>query len=139
MLNTQSSINKPWKLLLVHALISAMFPNAATGKPDRFNPKREMTKAQVFSAGRAVSTLGYTVKPIKSRGTHSWVSLGSWKAFTGIWLMRFRLSLRTCRVEPKWSRAPSSSTLILLLLRYLHTGKVRFVSKLILHKDISLT
>lgn len=60
---------------------------------------------------------------MKSSGTHSWVSLGSWKALTGIWLMRFRLSLRTWSVEPRWSRAPSSNTLILLLLRYLNTNK----------------
>lgn len=60
---------------------------------------------------------------MKSSGTHSWVSRGSWKALTGIWLMRLRLSLRTCRVEPRWSRAPSSNTLILLLLRYLYIEK----------------
>lgn len=47
------------------------------------------------------------------------MSLGSWKALTGIWLMRLRLSLRTCRVEPSWSRAPSSNVPILLLFRYL--------------------
>lgn len=58
-------------------------------------------------------------KVIKDSGTHSWASLGSWKARIGIWLMRFRLSLRTCRVEPRWSSAPSCSVLILLLLRYL--------------------
>lgn len=58
---------------------------------------------------------------MEPRGTYSRVSLGSWKALTGIWLMRFRLSLRTCRVEPRWSRAPSSNTAILLLFRYLNT------------------
>lgn len=58
---------------------------------------------------------------MKDSGTHSWVSLGSWKARIGIWLMRFRLSLRICRVGPRRSRAPSSNTLILLLLRYLNT------------------
>lgn len=68
-------------------------------------------------------------KLMKSSGTHSWVSLGSWKAFTGIWLMRFRLSLRTCRVEPRWSRAPSSNALILLLLRYLKTETAQCVKR----------
>lgn len=57
------------------------------------------------------------------RDTYSWMSFRSWKARMGIWLIRFRLSLRTWRDELRRSRAPSSNTLILLLLRYLNTDK----------------
>lgn len=66
-----------------------------------------------------VGTLNVS-KLMEGSETHSWVSLGSWKARMGIWLMRFRLSLKTWRVGPRRSRAPSSKALILLLLRYLN-------------------
>ncbi len=123
---------------------SAMCPNATTLETHIFDI---CVKAQDEVRFRRVELLqqikthivSTPSKLMKSNGTHSWVSLGSWKALTGIWLMRFLLNLRTCRVAPRWSRAPSSNTLILLLLRYLNTKTAycdfqRFLKKTLKHK-----
>lgn len=129
MLNTQRLIR--YKLLFIPALFfnSEKSPKATTGKPIHFQPKHNVENI-LFLQGKLFWQIktqpchhtNYVAKLMKSRGTHSWVSFGSWKALTGIWLMRFRLNLRTWSVEPRWSRAPSSNTLILLLLRYLNTN-----------------
>lgn len=136
--NVKSSINRHRKLLFLQLFILFFFLSCLQrlqlGNLFFFSLNTNVKKSVVFAGSEHFWQIktgpcqhaNSVVKLMKSSGTHSWVSLGSWKAFTGIWLMRFRLSLRTCRVEPRWFRAPSSNTLILLLLRYLKTERAHW-------------